>query len=276
MLVSAALALVLGAGGSASAQPVGDRGRIQSVEVIGTAFRVTFTTGETLEGMQLNGATISVAMLAGQRPLRVRLRRIIPDPMQPTGDVLLYDMQVIDRSTGGERPLCEDAVDGGHWAFPLRGRWDRNGRHLSDDGFTLTCAADAQGKCVRFGYKPWATGPGGISLTAYHQACIRMVRADYCGNVGTTRNGMLIDYYDRLGIQHASQSAGSMGLRFEAAWDTEGALCVAHTRVPEHVTLTQLTQTCPRLHARLGPAVCTENTVDSGRFGPALLYNSSR
>jgi hypothetical protein len=275
MLVAVVFGLAPWAGGAA-AQSTGDEGRIQSVDVIGTAFRVTFGTGKTLEGMQLTGATISVAMLADQKPLRIRLSRILPDRMQPAGDVLLYDMRVVDSTTGDERPLCEDAVDGGHWAFPLRGRWDRNGRHLSDDGFTLTCAADAQGKCVRFGYRPWATGPGGVSLAAYHQACIRMVRADYCGDAGTTRNGVLIDYYDRLGIQHSSPSAGRLGLRFEAAWNAEGALCVAHTRVPQHVTLTRLGQTCPRLRAGLGAALCTENAVDSGRFGAALLYNRSR
>ncbi len=33
----------------------------------------------------------------------------------------------------------------------------------------------------------------GERLAAYYQPCIRLVRADYCGGHGTTRDGMLID-----------------------------------------------------------------------------------
>ena len=35
-------------------------------------------------------------------------------------------------------------------------------------------------KCVLWGYRPWATY-NGTPLAQYHQACTRMVRADYCG-----------------------------------------------------------------------------------------------
>jgi hypothetical protein len=128
--------------------------RIHSVEIRGTAFRVTLATGKTLEGQELAGATISLALFGEPRPRRVWLAQIIHDPMDRQGDVLLYDMRVLDPVTGTSAPLCEDAVDGGRWAFPLRGQWGRDGRRISDKSFTLTCAADAQGKCVRFGYKP--------------------------------------------------------------------------------------------------------------------------
>ena len=47
---------------------------------------------------------------------------------------------------------------------------------MSDEGFTLTCATGAQGKCVRFGYKPWKTLSNGVVLADYHQACVRLVR----------------------------------------------------------------------------------------------------
>ena len=149
-LLVAALTCVL----QAMASPPPAASRIRSVEIRGTAFRVTLATGKTLEGRELAGATISLALFGEPRPRRVWLARIIHDPMDRQGDVLLYDMRVLDPATGTSAPLCEDAVDGGHWAFPLRGQWDRDGRRISDKGFTLTCAADAQGKCVRFGYKP--------------------------------------------------------------------------------------------------------------------------
>jgi hypothetical protein len=37
-----------------------------------------------------------------------------------------------------------------------------------------------------------------------------------------------------------------------------GAVCVAHTPVPENITLQQLSQHCPRLRGRLGEYACTE------------------
>jgi len=98
-----------------------------------------------------------------------------------------------------------------------------------------------------------------------------MVRADYCGDdQPTTRDDMLIDYYDRLGIAGRDDRPG---LNFEAAWDENGAVCVAHPRVPQNMTLERLAETCPRLRGRLGPA-CTEETAD--QFGTPLLMNASR
>jgi ADYC domain-containing protein len=46
---------------------------------------------------------------------------------------------------------------------------------------------------VRFGYKPWREAAGKPRWD-YHQACVRMVRADYAGDgIGHTRDGTLID-----------------------------------------------------------------------------------
>ena len=74
-----------------------DSNRIRSVEVIGTAFRVTLATGKRLEGRELAGATISVSLLG--QPSRIKLARIIHDPTDPAGEVLLYDMRVLDAAT---------------------------------------------------------------------------------------------------------------------------------------------------------------------------------
>jgi hypothetical protein len=129
---------------------------------------------------------------------------------------------------------------------------------VTSRGFTLTCASGAQGKCVRF--------------ADYHQACIRLVRADYCGNQGTTKDGMLIDVYDKIGIWAADEAADP-SLRFKAAWDANGAICVAHTRVPENVTLERLAEECPRLRGHLGESACRrarlrQATSDSGYQHP--------
>jgi hypothetical protein len=276
LIAVSSLAFCIASGMPACAVPASLDNKIESVEVDGTAFRVSLAGGTVLEGRELEGATLSVALLADVEPQRILLARITADPTDPQGEVLLYNMKLVDPETGIARPLCGRDANGERWAFPLRGQWDRNGQHISDDGFTLTCAADAQGKCVRFGYKPWKTLTGGASLADYHQACIRMVRADYCGDQGTTRNGMLIDLYDTLGIQRPAQTKGRDGLRFEAAWNTQGAVCVAHARVPEHVTLARLAKTCPRLRGRLGAHACTEARAQAGEYGPILLFNRSR
>ena len=86
---------------------------------------------------------------------------------------------------------------------------------------------------------------------------------------------MLIDIYDHLRIQRPAEDAGRSGLRFEAAWNTDGAVCVAHTRVPENVTLEHLGKVCPRLRGLLGEVACTAEAAASGRLGPVLLFNKS-
>ena len=64
-----------------------------------------------------------------------------------------------------------------------------------------------------------------------HAACVRMVRADYCGD-GTphTRNGTKINFWDNSGVLADDPWPG---MRFEAAWSPQGAVCVARTRLPE-------------------------------------------
>jgi hypothetical protein len=55
----------------------------------------------------------------------------------------------------------------------------------------------------------------------------------------------------------------------------EGALCVAHVRVPENTNLDRLAATCPRLRGRLGPQHCSEAAAAAGRLGHALMFNRS-
>jgi ADYC domain len=256
-------------------QEAGATVRIDTVEVDGTAFRIGLSNGQMLQGAALEGATLRIVLAGDPVPRSIRIQKIVTDPTDPEGEVLLYRISVVDPVTGALDEVCEPDARGERWAFPLAGQWDANGRRIADKGFTLTCSAGAQGKCVRFGYKPWKERPDGIRLADYHQTCVRVVRADYCGR-GTTRDGMLIDIYDRVGIQRPADDAEQEGLRFEAAWNPEGAVCVAHTRVPENMTLAHLGEVCPRLRGHLGGAECTAEAAASGRFGSALLFNRSR
>jgi hypothetical protein len=52
---------------------------------------------------------------------------------------------------------------------------------------------------VRFGYHPGEIRPDGRSLRDYYDACVKMVRADYCGDgQGWTGTGMPVDVSDNL------------------------------------------------------------------------------
>lgn len=257
-----------------AAKPAAER--IDRIEVEGTLLRVHLADGRTLAGEALVGSTLTLVAPGARTPRQVRIEAFTTDPHDPEHETRLYRMTAVDPRTGRNEELCGPDPDGEHWAFPVQGRWDEQGNRQGTSGFTLVCGDGAIGKCVRWGYKPWKRRVDGTHLGDYHQACVRMVRADYCGGHGTTRDGMLIDVYDRLGIQQPSADAPARGLRFEAAWSPRGADCVAHTRVPEHETLRQLAADCPRLSRRLGEAACPPPHGGTVYGAGALLYNWSR
>jgi hypothetical protein len=235
---------------------------IVKVEAAGTALRVTMSDGSVKEGTELVGAVLVFNI--NDRPVRIRIAAITPDANDRT--VLLHDFRIDDSDT----PLCRPDPNGQQLGFPLAGRSTPDGRILEAEpnAFELICTSGAQGKCVRFGYHPWERATNSGPMLDYYNACIRMVRADYCGDGHPfTRDGTLIDVYDRIGVQRLDEN---LSLSFEAAWGTDGAICVAHTRIPDLIDLDGLRRTCRRLIGRLGPAVCNENASE------ALLLNRSR
>lgn len=235
------------------------------IEAIGTAFRVTLSDGTIKQGTELVG-TVLVFKFNG-RLVRVRIAAITPDPRDKTGTILLHDFRVEPTGT----PLCSPDSDGKQLGFPLSGRTTADGRFVAAkaDTFELVCTSGAQGKCVRFGYHPWEIAADGKPMRAYYNACIRLMRADYCGDGRAwTRNGTKIDLWDDLGIQR-SESKKDPTFSFEAGWGPDGAVCVAHTRIPENITLNKLKEYCPRLNA---VANCN---VGSARAAGALLFNRS-
>jgi hypothetical protein len=227
---------------------------VPGVAIAGNAFRVTLPDGSVLAQEQLPGAILNLGDGSGAQR-RIRIDAVEHDARDPSGELVLYALseQVAD---GGWVNACEPDPDGRRLGFPLRGAFTPDGTYQpAHPGILITCTGGSEGKCVRFGYKPWRTLPDGTSLTPYYQACVRLVRADYGGDgVGHTRNGTPIDIFDRIGIQRDETAPG---MTFEAAFDPEGAVCVAHPRLVEVVTLSALLQQYPRLvgHA---DAACNE------------------
>lgn len=180
--------------------------------------------GEQLRGVELAGATLR-GVLSDGGELELGITAVLAP--EPGDDVFRY--QVSYRSDGDSLALCGvNAVGAEVPAIALEGEWDQRegvaggGSHVASDAFTFACVDAALGKCVQLGYAPWRS----VALASHHQACTRLLRADYCGD-GTsfTENGRLINLYDGLGVQVDTES-----WLFEAEWTTEGARCISVTR----------------------------------------------
>ena len=226
--------------------------------VEGTEFVLTMEDRRFLRSSDLVGATLMIG--AGDKQIAVTIESVEEDPRSVGGDVFLHRF-VVKNESGKVSDFCTPDPEGRSLGFPLP-----NGK----GGFELTCTSGAVGKCVRWGYRFWEEQPGGPPLRAMHQACIHMTRADYGGDGSTfTRDGILIFLCDRFGVVPCDDDP----MEFEAAWGTEGAVCVAHTRIADIVSLDELAARYPRLAPHLGPAACTE--VSALREPAALLFNRS-
>jgi hypothetical protein len=214
---------------------------IDRVALVGTEFVAALPTG-TLRGLDFVGAEFQ-AGLSGGGKIGLRVDRIDPSPNPGETDVYLYTVSFL---AGEERrPFC--GLDGRGEpirAIPLAGTWDAGsgtatGGAKRDDGrsFTFACEGFVLAKCVHAGYRPWARRqcpPGAgdcdpVSLEPHHRACVRMFRADYCGDgVSHTVDGTVINLYDAIGIQPTGAD-----WPFEAEWTPDGARCMARKRISE-------------------------------------------
>lgn len=214
--------------------------RLSGVRLEGTSLLAVREDGTTLSGAQLVGAELSAALSDGSAlPLRIDA---VDSASAPNDDLYTYQVSYASPDGSGWQPLCGvDATGAPVVAFPLSGVWDERegvpggGSHASDpDWFTFACRGAAIAKCVEMGYRPWEIvlrckdgNCAGVSLESHHQACTRMLRADYCGDGESwTLNGRVINVFDGLGLQTDTESWS-----FEAEWSSEGARCMTRERV---------------------------------------------
>jgi hypothetical protein len=212
---------------------------LTGVTLVGSVLSGTQPSGVVASGAALTGAELRGTLESGEI-VKMRIDAVTTAPAAP--DVSLYAVtaRVGDGAPG---PLCGVGAGGAPvLAIPLQGSWDASagtptgGAHVADAGtFTFACRGYALAKCVEFGYAPWRSvtecrAPGDchqLSLEPFHQACTRMLRADYCGDgTPTTRDGTLVDVWDELGVQ--SDDAATWAL--EGEWGEGGATCVLDTR----------------------------------------------
>lgn len=264
----AALAMLAFAGDGPvdAASPV--QGTPLPAAVEGTSLVVVAADGRRVTGRALVGAIV-----VGSDPASVedafRIDAVGVDP--DDAEIVLYTLSSRNPRTGAWRPHCVPDARGVAGAFFLSGSWDDSGTHRRDDRFSVTCTSGAIGKCVRYGYKPWKTAADGRSMWDYHQACTRLVRADYCGNGLThTREGVQIEILSRF----APEEEPGTDLVPEAAWDAGGATCVARPRLTTW-SLDRIEAECPeRLRGRTGEASgCGPSELFKQEI---LLVNKSR
>jgi hypothetical protein len=198
----------------------------------GSTLAVEGNGGVVFSGAALIDARIEYDLSEGTKgPHKKSVRIVGVEPLAPGSDVMLYELELHD---GGWKPLCE----GGAKAILLGDVWEpATGDRISgpnDGAVTFACRGAALAKCVEYGYRPWATA-GNVSLREYHQACTRMVRADYCGEgLAHTTNGTPIHVVDKVGVQNVDPNVNYV---VEAEWNADGATCLnpANTRHPNQV-----------------------------------------
>ncbi len=226
---------------------------------------LTKQSTSVLQGKELIGATLTSFDERG-RSLKLKIEDIQPDSEDKDGGSYLYTVIYYSATDNSWYHLCQPDLAGITQAIPLTGRWDKKGAYIDDDSITFACTNGALGKCVRWGYKPWKSIKG-KSLRDYHQACTRMVRADYCGNgIGHTKDGTPIDVYDRLGIQKRTKKSG---MSFEAGWNVDGAVYLKRIRFPEAIS--QLQQECPEKLIQM----LSSQKADSSNSLPRLSQTSA-
>jgi hypothetical protein len=214
---------------------------LASVSLDGSSLSATLPGGARATGSGLVGAELSGTLSNGDT-VTVRIDGVTAGS-EP--DVQRYTVSARQAGSATFQPLCGAAADGTPvQAIPLAGSWDEStststgGAHMNDTRvFTFACEGFALAKCVELGYAPWrsvteCSAPGNCalrSLASFHQACTRMLRADYCGDgMATTRDSTQVDVWDNFSIQTDDAPTWSL----EAEWSPGGAVCVDQTRWP--------------------------------------------
>ena len=224
-----------------------------------TLFRVTLPDGSILSQDGLPGTILTLGDGSGAQR-RIRIDAVQSDDRDPTGEVMLYTLSEPDPAAAEWRNAWQPDRTGDDWGSHSRARSRRTGGTSWSRVNIDHVHRRSRGDCS-VGRQTLATLPDGTSLEPYYQACVRLVarvlrrwRGPYC-------NGTPIDLFDRIGIQQ-DETAPDMTL--EAAFGPEGAVCVAHTRLSDVLSMQDLLLRYPRLASHPW-ADCTESS-------PALLF----
>ncbi len=269
---------------------------LNGVHLNGVHLNGVHLNGVHLNGVHLNGSLLvgvaeDGAVLSGEGFVGAAL-----EGQLDTGDTLPLRIDAVSFADNDERdpvsylvsykaageadwqPICADREGTPLMAFAAPGVWSYEegvpggGAHTdSETLFTFACIDGAIGKCIDFGYKPWGSvdlcdqqSCWPISLAPFHQACTRLLRADYCGDGRShTTDGRLVNLYDDAGVEGDTRH-----WRFEAEWSADGAVCVDHRRDtddPAPSCLGALTRASCGAHRQNFP----DGTLLMSEYGPS-------
>lgn len=206
---------------------IGPNGPSYSSESCGLSVGSSWASnvGATFEGALDDGGTADVVIVAQAQGLG----------LQP--DVLHYQILVRDQGAGTWQPLCPaDASGWPGWAVAVPGEWDTREGHVLGGSWnkdrnqvSFACAGSTIEKCVELGYGVELVN-GAAVPSAHMLACVRALRADYCGDGRSwTVSGTVIDMWDEIGVLPRSEPSWTL----EANWGRDGAVCVSDLRVAE-------------------------------------------
>ena len=206
---------------------------INGISLNGIAINGIAINGVTLNGIAINGIAINgiaingtdfvgahlSASLSNGGSLELRIADIEP-LTGSNSDVLAYTVEA--KSDSGWTPLCGYDTDGSvKQALAVPGTWNVTTGAWSDSGeLSFACRKASVAKCLELGYKSW------LGFSDHHHACVRMLRADYCGDgVPHTITGTPINLYDNASVQLDTES-----WPVDAEWTPDGARCFNHNR----------------------------------------------
>ena len=148
---------------------------------------------------------------------KLKINSVVQSATQPT--VYFYDVHN-EVSAGNFAALCLDGASNPTTAIPVPKAYDPDtaARLADTNALTWACRGAAIAKGIEWGYVPWTSA----EMEDAHEAAVRMIRADYCGNgVTHTTNGNAIDVSDKWNIQTPDTT-----WPIEAKWGPNGAVCL--------------------------------------------------
>jgi hypothetical protein len=262
------------------------------VDLVGTHFYLLLPDGKRgakLTHAELARAEMRGCTVHDERLVLLRIR----DVASVDGDIDVYKMEYhlaphgvscadkqwepADKDNDGHWfPLCPDPdatcqvggranrdAGGNEGAFPVDGVWnfgegDAYGKHQyagQARRISVSCRWGAIGKCVyqrRAGYD-WKNLIVDEKTDKRHQACVRAMRADYCGNGRShTFDGTQLHVSKPM----EDPTEGGDSYKMEAYWNEAGAICLSDPRYdvdptdPSEKTADFIAHTCPRLASK--------------------------
>jgi len=196
--------------------------RLNGIEMIGNVLKAIGEDLEERSGGALEGAIVETDVEQPDSSI-VETEWGYTDFEDGPDGLVFMNVQYRELPNVTWTPACKDGAGNPVKAVQLRGSWDpETGDPIGDQSeISYGCMKAAIGDCALWGYVPGKV-VSGKDLRAYHQACTRAKRADYCGKGEThTQNGTAIDIYDDLGVQEPGTEWG-----IEALYNEYGAVCI--------------------------------------------------